>query len=61
MVLGLVRMVGRFNDLTHYHMHLIPRYEGDGFTGGEPLDPDGAENQLPQTREKIMKVISEFL
>jgi histidine triad (HIT) family protein len=22
---------GKFNDLTHYHMHLIPRYEGDGF------------------------------
>lgn len=52
---------GRFNDLTHYHMNLIPRYEGDGFTWGEPLYPDGAENRLPKTRAKIMKVISEFL
>ncbi|NUU61438.1 HIT family protein [Paenibacillus agri] len=50
---------GQFNDLTHYHMHLIPRYEGDGFTWGEPLHPHGAEKRLNQTKEKILKELSE--
>ena len=22
---------GQFNDIGHYHLHLFPRYEGDGF------------------------------
>ncbi|WP_342436160.1 HIT family protein [Paenibacillus sp. FSL L8-0436] len=51
---------GKFNDLTHYHMHLIPRYEGDGFTWSEPLHPHGAETLLPQTKEKIIKVLNEI-
>lgn len=46
---------GKFNDLTHYHMHLIPRYEGDGFTWSEPLYPDGAEKRLSQTKEKMVR------
>ncbi|MDO3410934.1 HIT family protein [Saccharibacillus sp. CPCC 101409] len=49
---------GKFNDLDHYHMHLIPRYEGDGFTWGEPLHPDGAEKRLSQTREKIINALN---
>jgi len=48
---------GKFNDLTHYHMHLIPRYDGDGFSWSEPLHSHGAENRLPQTKEKILKVL----
>lgn len=24
-------MGGIFNELTHYHMHVIPRYEGQSF------------------------------
>lgn len=50
---------GIFNDLTHYHMHLIPRYEGDGFSWCEPLHPDGAEKRLRQTKEKILKALNE--
>lgn len=48
---------GKFNDLTHYHMHLIPRYEGDGFIWGEPLYPHGAEKRLSQTKEKILMAL----
>ncbi|GKU78815.1 HIT family protein [Paenibacillus sp. L3-i20] len=48
---------GVFNELTHYHMHLIPRYVGDGFSWSEPLHPHGAEKRLNQTKEKILKVI----
>ncbi|MNG37618.1 hypothetical protein D3C84_1250300 [compost metagenome] len=44
---------GKFNYLNHYHMHLIPRYEGDGFTWSDPLHPDGAENRLRETRDKL--------
>jgi len=48
---------GKFNDLTHYHMHLIPRYEGDGFTWSEPLHPHGAENFLSHTQAKILNLL----
>ncbi|WHY20784.1 HIT family protein [Paenibacillus sp. G2S3] len=48
---------GKFNDLTHYHMHLIPRYEGDGFAWSEPLHPHGAENFLSETQAKFLDVL----
>ncbi|CAG5080229.1 Protein kinase C1 inhibitor, pkcI [Thermobacillus xylanilyticus] len=50
---------GKFNDLGHYHMHLIPRYEGDGFSWGEPARPHDAGRRLSETREKIVKAIRE--
>lgn len=36
---------GAFNDIGHYHMHVFPRYEGDGFgwTYGEIEEPRAAE------------------
>ncbi|WJH32884.1 HIT family protein [Paenibacillus sp. CC-CFT747] len=49
---------GKFNDLTHYHMHVIPRYEGDGFTWSDPIHPHGAENRLSQTRDKMARALS---
>jgi len=50
---------GRFNDLAHCHVHLIPRYEGDGFSWSEPLRPHGAEKRLSETRAKMAKALSE--
>jgi len=29
---------GKFNDLTHYHMHVIPRFEGEPFYYAEQKD-----------------------
>ncbi len=49
---------GKFNDLTHYHIHLIPRYEGDGFAWSEPLQPDGAEQRLGQTKNELLKELN---
>ncbi|MEO3946550.1 HIT family protein [Gorillibacterium sp. CAU 1737] len=49
---------GKFNDLNHYHMHLIPRYEGDGFSWSEPLHPHGAELRLGETKEKMIRAIN---
>lgn len=50
---------GKFNDLTHYHMHVVPRYEGDGLAWSEPLHPDRAETRLKETKAKILKAFSE--
>jgi len=50
---------GKFNDLGHCHMHLIPRYEGDGFSWGESAHPRDAGLRLRETRNKIVKAISE--
>ncbi|MFF2479396.1 HIT family protein [Paenibacillus sp. NPDC058071] len=44
---------GKFNDLHHCHMHLIPRYERDGFTWSEPLHAHGAEKRLRETKDKL--------
>ncbi|WP_420831461.1 HIT family protein [Paenibacillus sacheonensis] len=49
---------GRFNDLGHYHMHLIPRYDGDGFSWSEPLEPHGAEQRLAETRAKLVAMLA---
>lgn len=49
---------GIFNDLTHYHMHLIPRYKEDRFDWGEAAQPHDAAQRLSQTRENILRVLS---
>jgi histidine triad (HIT) family protein len=46
---------GIFNDLSHYHMHVIPRYKGDGFTWSEPLIKHNAETRLKETKIKIIE------
>ncbi|MFK7695589.1 HIT family protein [Paenibacillus sp. HJGM_3] len=48
---------GVFNDLTHYHMHLIPRFRGDGFAWSEPLHPHGAEERLGLTKLKLTRAL----
>ncbi|MEK3715008.1 HIT domain-containing protein [Paenibacillus sp. FSL R7-0333] len=50
---------GKFNDLTHYHMHVLPRYEGDGLLWGEPLRPDGAGERLGETRRRMVEALVE--
>ena len=36
---------GKFNDVGHYHLHIFPRYKGDGFgwTYGEDMKAVNAE------------------
>ncbi|WP_051286844.1 HIT family protein [Paenibacillus taiwanensis] len=46
---------GVFNDLSHYHMHVIPRHKGDGFGWSEPLIAHHAETRLQETRERIAR------
>ncbi|MGF7033564.1 diadenosine tetraphosphate (Ap4A) HIT family hydrolase [Paenibacillus mucilaginosus] len=34
---------GLFNDLGHVHLHVFPRYQGDGFGWREPAAPRGTD------------------
>lgn len=49
---------GQFNDLGHYHMHIIPRYNGDGFTWSEPVIEHGAGERLQATRARMINEIN---
>ncbi|MFC5651315.1 HIT family protein [Paenibacillus solisilvae] len=55
----IIQNNGSFNDLTHYHMHVFPRYQADGFTWVEPLETTNAAGRLPETRDKLVHVLSE--
>ncbi|MDQ8736114.1 HIT family protein [Paenibacillus sp. LHD-38] len=46
---------GKFNDLTHYHMHVFPRYVEDGFAWAEPADSTNAKERLSETKERLVK------
>ncbi|MBD7963720.1 HIT family protein [Fictibacillus norfolkensis] len=47
---------GKFSDLTHFHMHVIPRYENDGFTWSESTILDNASERLAETADKLQRV-----
>jgi histidine triad (HIT) family protein len=53
----IIQNGGKFNDLGHYHMHVIPRYEFDGFSWIEPKDKNNAKGKLEQTKEKMIGII----
>ncbi|MBP2239523.1 diadenosine tetraphosphate (Ap4A) HIT family hydrolase [Cytobacillus eiseniae] len=44
---------GIFKDVNHYHMHIIPRFEGDGFSWIEPTN-DINENDVEQLKLKLI-------
>nr|WP_312117025.1 HIT family protein [Brevibacillus reuszeri] len=50
---------GIFNELTHFHMHVIPRFEGDGFSWSEPLHAHEAETRLAATRTRFIEALKE--
>lgn len=55
---------GTIDELTHYHMHIVPRYENQSFASfftDEPWDNKDLKVKLPNTREKLAKLISELL
>ncbi|MGO4179690.1 HIT family protein [Paenibacillus sp. MCAF9] len=53
----IIQNGGKFNDLTHYHMHVFPRYDSDGFAWVEPVDYTHAKERLSETREKLLVAI----
>ncbi|MFH5182081.1 HIT family protein [Paenibacillus sp. TAB 01] len=46
---------GRFNDLRHYHMHVFPRYAGDGFAWMEPAASGLARKRLGLTKGQMIQ------
>lgn len=57
----IIQNGGKFNDLTHYHMHVFPRYESDGFGWVEPSDTTNAKERLSETREKLIQMMNQHL
>lgn len=46
---------GMFNDLTHYHMHVIPRYVGDGFSWSEPKEEFKTGRDLTEVKSLLVE------
>jgi histidine triad (HIT) family protein len=55
----IIQNNGKFNDLTHYHMHIFPRYDSDGFSWVEPIDSTNAKGRLKETTKKLVELIHE--
>ncbi|SFL34748.1 Diadenosine tetraphosphate (Ap4A) hydrolase [Paenibacillus sp. 1_12] len=53
----IIQNGGLFNDLGHYHMHVFPRYQNDGFSWNEPLDSHKFKHLLAETRLKIIHAL----
>ncbi len=53
---------GKFDELTHFHMHIVPRYEGQNFA--EFYSEDEAEQvsahevRLSNTKRKMIEVLN---
>jgi len=53
---------GAFDELTHFHMHVVPRYKGQNFANFYIEDEEAQiENstKLEETKERIIEAISE--
>ena len=48
---------GLFNDLGHYHMHLIPRFQGQPFYHEEDLDNGKAKRRLAASSLQLRKYL----
>jgi diadenosine tetraphosphate (Ap4A) HIT family hydrolase len=59
--ISIIQNGGKFNDLSHYHMHVFPRYESDGFSWVEPSDTTNAKGRLNETGEKLIKMLNQML
>ncbi|TCZ79269.1 HIT family protein [Paenibacillus albiflavus] len=45
---------GIFNDLAHYHMHVIPRFSGDGFSWSDPKDDFKTSRTLKDIKQMLI-------
>ena len=53
---------GKFNDLTHYHMHVIPRFKGEPFYVYYEGQKDNSKEKAKflETKTYLKKLIEEF-
>ena len=55
---------GTIDELSHYHMHVVPRYENQSFASfytEEPWSNEDLKNKLVTTRGELTKIIAELL
>lgn len=51
---------GTFDDLTHFHMHVVPRYEGQSFADFHINDREFQiedEAKLKETKQKFIEIL----
>ncbi|CAM3333304.1 HIT family protein [Brevibacillus invocatus] len=48
---------GSCNDLNHFHLHVIPRFDGDGFSWEESLRRQNADKRLDEVQSTIRAFI----
>ncbi|MBS4174398.1 HIT family protein [Bacillus sp. FJAT-49736] len=53
---------GVFNDLTHYHMHIIPRFKRQRFYAYYEIQKDNSKEKakFPETKSKLKTLIEEL-
>lgn len=55
---------GIFSELSHYHMHVVPRYKHQSFADfylETPLNNEGLKSKLLETRNELVEVIEGIL
>lgn len=55
---------GTFDDLTHFHMHIVPRQENQNFSSfytDDVWDNETIKERLPETRERLAKLVGELV
>ncbi|WP_088013923.1 HIT family protein [Gottfriedia acidiceleris] len=52
---------GKFNDLTHYHMHVIPRFVGEPFYYEEQKDNIKEKAKFIETKNRLKDMIEKLI
>ncbi|MGE7185527.1 HIT family protein [Peribacillus sp. NPDC006672] len=55
---------GVFNELSHYHMHVVPRYKNQSFAEfylEQPFDKKDEKNKLLETKIKLIEIIKTII
>lgn len=61
--ISLCQNGGSFDDLTHFHMHVVPRQQTQDFSSfytDEVWDNDANKARLPETRERLAQLVEEM-
>lgn len=48
---------GKFNDIGHYHLHIFPRYENDGFGWTYGEEPKEVSSEIAKTIRENLTVM----
>ncbi len=60
----ICRNGGIFSELTHFHMHVVPRYKHQSFANfylEDPLNNENVKNKLLKTKNEFVEVIKKII